>query len=101
MALSVESLSHLSRHQLYSMVNQLRREVQCLATNVKRYEMFAKKYTKYLNELQNISEIRDEFDEDLDHLRQQLVALSDMTDYEVVVDNQTNRKTNTDKDMNQ
>ncbi|XP_054161792.1 zinc finger protein 729-like [Oppia nitens] len=81
-----DSLCDLSRYQLYSMVNALRREVQCLTTDLLRYQLFAEKYRQFLNELnENIGEIGIEFDEDLRQMRQQLIALSDDNDCEVAI----------------
>ncbi|XP_054162083.1 zinc finger protein 761-like [Oppia nitens] len=90
----MQSLCDLSRYQLYSMVNALRREVQCLANNLMRYQLFAEKYRKLLNELQTIDEISVEFDEDLRQMRQQLMSLSDDNDCEVVIDEDINHDMN-------
>ncbi|XP_054162500.1 zinc finger protein 62-like [Oppia nitens] len=76
------------------MVNALRREVQCLANNLMRYQLFAEKYRKLLNELQTIDEISVEFDEDLRQMRQQLMTLSDDNDCEVVIDEDINHDMN-------
>ncbi|XP_054162082.1 zinc finger protein 54-like [Oppia nitens] len=90
-----DSLCDLSRYQLYSMVNALRREVQCLSSDLLRYQLFAEKYRKLLNELnENIGEIGVEFDEDLRQMKQQLMSLSDDNDCEVAINEDTNHDMN-------
>src|SRR5437762_2268617 len=53
-------LCDLSRYQLYSMVNALRREVNCLANDLMRYQLLTKKLQKYLTFFHQINETIDE-----------------------------------------
>jgi hypothetical protein len=72
MSESFESLSQLSREELYSTINALKREVNCLATDVSRLEVIAKKCRQYLTDLVVFKLI------DCDHIQEllDLIALN-------------------------
>jgi len=50
-------LSQLSREELYSMINELKRENNCLKTDLLRFKVLSKSCGKYLTDLLNIKQI--------------------------------------------
>src|SRR5882672_10967677 len=57
MSESYESLSHLSREELYSLVNALKRQINCLSTDLSRNDLLLNKCHKCLTLLLNTKQI--------------------------------------------
>src|SRR3984885_11810979 len=57
MSESYESLSHLSREELYSLVNALKRQINCLSTDLSRNDLLLNKCHKCLTHLLNTKQI--------------------------------------------
>src|SRR6185437_5929713 len=71
-------LSHLSREELYSLVNALKRLINCLSTDLMRYELISKKCRKYLTDLLNVREINI-------HLTQELLKYIELNGKQSVI----------------
>ena len=51
----MNDLSVYSRHELYSIVNDLKRETNCLKTDLLRFKLLSIRYQKYLQFLDEIN----------------------------------------------
>ena len=56
MSLITKKLSDLSREELYSVINQMKRQINCLETDLSKSQTFLKSYEKYFNYFNEINE---------------------------------------------
>ena len=84
-------LSHTSPQDLYSMVTQLKRENECLKTDLIRFELMVQiydKYVKYLRELSESMQSIESIDTNGDNdFIQQINALKDIKNSFVFIEN--------------
>src|SRR6185437_13126027 len=73
----------LSRRQLCSKITELMRENNCLKTDLFRLQLMANKCQKYIQNLENVSQITHDFDSDL---RQQIRLLMTFNGNEYHID---------------
>ena len=75
----------LRRQQLYSLINSLKRENDCLKTDLIKYKLLSNKCQKYLQFLTQISETNDTNSEN--DFIQQINALNETNSCFVFIDN--------------
>ncbi|CAG2180421.1 unnamed protein product, partial [Oppiella nova] len=61
-SISGDVLSGLRRRQLYSTIYALKREVNCLSTDLMRYQLISRKCENYLTDLRNVGHVCSGFD---------------------------------------
>ena len=57
MSKSYNDYQCLSRNELYLCIKQLKREVNCLSTDLLRFQLLSEKCLQFINHLQNVFEI--------------------------------------------
>ncbi|CAG2179372.1 unnamed protein product, partial [Oppiella nova] len=73
-----ESMADMSRRELYSVVNALKRENNCLKTDLQTFAVISRKCRQYLRDLQNSGHIDS-------HVTQEILDLIDMNAQKTVV----------------
>ena len=78
-SISGDVLSGLRRRQLYSTIYALKREVNCLSTDLMRYQLISRKCENYLTDLRNVGHVCSGFDHRLrlESLTLEINALKD------------------------
>jgi hypothetical protein len=72
------SMADMTRRELYSVVNALKRENNCLKTDLQRFAVISRKCRQYLRDLQNSGHIDS-------HVTQEILDLLDMNAQKTVI----------------